>query len=139
MVFCGKCGFENNNNARYCQECGYTLINNSDVNKTSEVSDLSNHFQSDEKVEKFNTEMRNSGLLTLGLGVFLGLFADITAGLITIFFGALLLLVKRVEILAVVGAIIIMFGFYNLSFNNNYGYIQILMALTFFYAFYKYK
>lgn len=88
--------------------------------------------------EKFNKMIKNSGILTIGLGVFLSLFS-LFGGLVTIFFGVLLLLVKKVEILLIVGAIIISFGFYNLATANFYGVIQILMAVTFFYSFYKYS
>lgn len=88
--------------------------------------------------KKFNNMMRNSGILTIGLGVFLSLFS-LYSGLITIFLGALLLLIKKVEILLIVGAIVVTSGFYNVIHSNNYGIIQILMAATFFYAFYKYS
>lgn len=82
--------------------------------------------------------MRNSGFLTIGLRGFIGLF-NLASGLITIFFGALLLLIKRVEILAIIGAIILLSGFYNISFGKYFGWIQVLMAITFFYSFYKYR
>ena len=139
VVFCNRCGSENFDDARYCQECGNpinkvkrTIADEHVVNEKTKLT------LTDNKTEKIDSELRNSGILTLGLGVFLSLFS-IYAGIITIFFGALLLLIKKVEILAVVGAIILIFGLYNLSFGSSYGIIQILMAATFFYSFYKYS
>lgn len=128
ILFCTRCGSANVDDAKYCQECG-SLLNKVDSTEKDRIQ---------AKNEKFDILMRNSGFLTIGLGVFIGLF-NLASGLVTILFGALLLLVKRVEILAIIGAIILLSGFYNISFGNYFGWIQILMAITFFYSFYKYS
>jgi hypothetical protein len=127
-MFCTRCGAANINNARYCQECGNPL-NGEDCTEKDKITD---------KDEKFNILMRNSGFFTIGLGVLVSLFG-LSSGLITILFGALLILVKRVGLLAIIGAILLLTGFFNILFGRYFGLIQVLMATTFFYSFYKYS
>ena len=94
MSFCTNCGSENFNDARYCQECGSPInqvetgIADEELVKERAKSDSKNHDDSD---KKFNTTMRNSGILTLGLGIFLSLFS-LYSGLITIFFWSIIII-----------------------------------------------
>lgn len=126
-MFCTKCGAANTDDAKYCQECGNLLT----TNNTGE-----DRIQA--KNEKFDILMRNSGFLTIGLGAFIGFF-NINSGLLTIFFGALMLLLKKVVLLPVIGAIILLAGIYNIFSGNNFGLIQFFMAIAFFYSSYQYR
>ena len=132
MLYCPECGAANFDDAKYCQDCGNIIsyMNPDGAINNHRMNNQNNVFIN--KKKKFNSEMRNSGLLTLGLGIFIGLFLDMLSGLITIFFGALLLLVKKIEILTIVVAVVLLFGLYNTSIGDNYGWIQVFMALTFF-------
>lgn len=127
-MFCTRCGAYNIDDAKYCQECGNPLNKEDSTGKD----------QIQAKNEKFNILMRNSGFLTMGLGVLVSLFS-LSSGLITILFGAVLILIKRVGLLAVIGTILLLTGFFNIFFGRYFGWIQVLMAITFFYSFYKYS
>lgn len=126
-MFCTECGAANIDEAKYCQECGNILTTNNTEKEQIQT-----------KNEKFDILMRNSGFLTIGLGAFIGLF-NINAGLLTIFLGALMLLLKKVVLLPVIGTLILLAGIYNIFSGNNFGLIQFFMAITFFYSSYQYR
>lgn len=126
-MFCTRCGAANTDDAKYCQECGNLITTNNTGKDRIQT-----------KNEKFDILMRSSGFLTIGLGAFIGFF-NINSGLLTIFFGALMLLLKKVVLLPVIGAIILLAGIYNIFSGNNFGIIQFFMAITFFYISYQYR
>jgi hypothetical protein len=124
-MFCTRCGAANTDYAKYCQECGNILTANNTGKERIQA-------------KKFDILMKNSGFLTIGLGAFISLF-NINSGLLTIFFGALMLLLKKVVLLPFIGAIILLAGIYNIYLGNNFGIIQFFMAITFFYSSYQYR
>ncbi len=69
-MFCSKCGVENSDTARYCKVCGNSIdkIKTSIIDEKS-VNDKNKYILMDDKARKFNTMMRNSGILNIGLSV----------------------------------------------------------------------
>ena len=134
MLNCPKCLTNIMENTEYCHECGYKLYKDDLVDHPIIEDDLNRN----PNLLKFNSTMKNSGILTIGLG---GIYAFINplAGLYTILLGVVLLSVKKVFILLLFQSLLIIFGLFNASYGNNIGYLQILLSLTFLFSWNKYR
>ena len=115
MLNCPKCLTNIMENTEYCHECGYKLYKDDLVDHPIIEDDLNRN----PNLLKFNSTMKNSGILTIGLG---GIYAFINplAGLYTILLGVVLLSVKKVFILLLFGSLLIIFGLFNASYGNNW-------------------
>lgn len=130
--YCPNCQTKNVKNAVYCPECGHKLYEDSSDGSEDKLMEIPDS-------RKFKNMMSLSGIFTMGLGIILGLFVNNVGGMMTMLLGFSLILIKRVTFVLLIGLFLAFCGLINLSYHIWFGCIQILLSLTFFHSWNKYR